>query len=202
VDVLALGGSDCELVRDAVLGQPVNSLSSLAYVVAAAFVLRRGGPLGPALALAAVGGGSFVYHGPMPAGAERLHDGSIAALVVITAVAAWRRGHRRLRWPPAFAWVALAAAGVLNLLGRTGAPLCRPDGWAQPHAAWHVLTAVAVSAWLTAWPRPPGRPAGAREAGPELRSMFVERPHRDSDLDPEPADDAPAELTSRERGGA
>ena len=162
--MLALGGSDCEVVRDALLGQPVNALSNLAYILAAAVVLRRGGPRGPAVALAAVGVGSFLYHGPMPVGAERLHDGSILALVAVTAVAAWRRGHGsgRLTRPPAIAWVALAAAGVLNLLGRTGAPLCRPESWAQPHAAWHVLTAVAVSAWLVTWPRPPGRSTDPR----------------------------------------
>ena len=48
--LLALGGSDCEVLRDGLLGQPANALSSLAYVVAAGYVLRRGGP--PALALA------------------------------------------------------------------------------------------------------------------------------------------------------
>ena len=48
----SLGGSDCEAVRDAVLAQPVNSLSSLAYVAAGAWVLRRG-PVAPAVALAA-----------------------------------------------------------------------------------------------------------------------------------------------------
>src|SRR4029453_8653603 len=42
VNLLALGGSDCETVRDALLGQPVNSLSSLAYVAAGAVVLWRG----------------------------------------------------------------------------------------------------------------------------------------------------------------
>jgi MYXO-CTERM domain-containing protein len=154
VHVLALGGSDCEAVRDAVLGQTANSLSSIAYVLAGAFVLRRGGPRGPALALVAVGIGSFLYHGPMPAGASALHDGAIVALVGLMAAAAWRR--RRLPRPPGLALVALAAAGSINLLGRTGAPLCRPDSLAQPHAAWHVLTAVAVAVWLTTWPRPTG----------------------------------------------
>jgi hypothetical protein len=76
------------------------------------------------------------------------------ALVALMAAAAWRR--RRLPRPPALALVALAAAGILNLLGRTGAPLCRPDSLPQPHAAWHVLTAVAVAVWLTTWPRPTG----------------------------------------------
>ena len=157
--MLALGGSDCEAVRDAVLGQPANSLSSLAYVVAAAVVLQRGGPRGPALGLAAVGIGSFLYHGPMPAGADTAHNGAIVALVAVTAGGAWRR--HPLPRPPALAWVALAAAGILNLLGRTGAPLCHPDSLAQPHAAWHVLTAVAVAVWLTGWPRRAGRTMSA-----------------------------------------
>jgi hypothetical protein len=151
VTLLALGGSDCEAIRDAVLGQPANSLSSLAYVAGAAVILRRGGPPGPALALAAVGVGSFLYHGPMPPGADAVHNGAIVALVVLTAAAAWHR--RALPRPPVLAVVALAPAVVLNLLGRTGAPLCRPDSLAQPHAAWHVLTAVAAAAWLAGWPR-------------------------------------------------
>jgi hypothetical protein len=79
------------------------------------------------------------------------------ALVALMAATAWRR--RRLPRPPGLALVALAAAGILNLLGRTDAPLCRPDSLAQPHAAWHVLTAVAVAVWLTTWPRPAGTTA-------------------------------------------
>jgi hypothetical protein len=161
VTLLALGGSDCEALRDTVLGQPANSLSSLAYVVAAAVVLRRAGPRGPALALAAVGVGSFLYHGPMPPAADAVHNGAIVALVVLTAAAVWRR--RALPRPPALALAALAAAGLLNLLGRTGAPLCHPDSLAQPHAAWHVLTATAAALWLVTWPRRAGRATGPRE---------------------------------------
>jgi hypothetical protein len=155
VNVLALGGSDCEAIRDSVLGQPVNSMSSLAYVAAGAIVLRRGAPVLPALALVAVGVGSFLYHGPMPAGAEALHDGAIAALVLAVAATVWRR--RSLPRPPAVAVVALAIAGAANLLGRTGAPLCQPDSLAQGHAAWHVLTAVAAAGWLAAWREPAQR---------------------------------------------
>jgi MYXO-CTERM domain-containing protein len=177
--MLALGGSDCEAVRDAVLGQTANSLSSVAYVVAGAFVLRRGGPRGPALTLVAVGIGSFLYHGPMPAGASALHNGAIVALVAVMAAAAWRR--RRLPRPPAVALVALAAAGILNLLGRTGAPWCQPDTLAQPHAAWHVLTAFGVAVWLLSWPRPAGRPASTAsdEAGDAIpRSSASPECHR------------------------
>jgi hypothetical protein len=91
----------------------------------------------------------------MPAGAEAVHDGAIVALAVVTAAAAWRR--RSVPRPGALALVALAAAVALNLLGRTGAPLCRPDSLAQGHAAWHVLTAVAAAAWFATWPRLPDR---------------------------------------------
>lgn len=144
--MLALGASDCEVLRDGVLGQPVNSLSSLAYMAAGAYVHRRGGPAALALALGTVGAGSVLYHGPMPRGAEAVHDGSIAALSAATLAVAWRR--RSFPRPPAVALVALAAGVVVNLVTRTGAPLCRPESLAQGHACWHVLTAVAAASWL------------------------------------------------------
>jgi hypothetical protein len=147
--VLALGASDCEALRDGVLAQPVNSLSSLAYLAAGAYVLRRGGPAAPALALGAVGAGSVLYHGPMPPGAQAVHDGSIVALLAAASVVAWRR--RSFPRPPALAVVALAAGIVVNLLTRSGAPLCRPDNLVQGHAGWHVLTALAAAVWLGSW---------------------------------------------------
>jgi len=42
---------------------------------------------------------------------------------------------------------ALAVGVPAYLLGRTGGPLCRPDSLLQPHALWHLLTAVAMAAW-------------------------------------------------------
>jgi hypothetical protein len=150
VGVLALGASDCEALNGGWLGQPVNSLSSLAYVGAGAYVLRRGGPsaMPLAVALGAVGVGSVLYHGPMPPGAEAVHDGSIAALAAtIVLTAAVRRSLPR---PPTVAVVTFGVAVAINLLTRTGAPLCRPHSLLQGHAAWHVLTAVALAAWLGA----------------------------------------------------
>jgi hypothetical protein len=45
----------------------------------------------------------------------------------------------------------LAAMGVVSLLlGRSGALLCDPDSIAQGHAAWHVLSAAALSAYFVA----------------------------------------------------
>jgi hypothetical protein len=149
VRVLALGASDCEALRDGWLGQPVNTLSSVAYVVAGAYVLWRGGPRVPALALAAVGFGSVLYHGPMTPGAGLAHDGSIVVFAA-TIPLAWRR--RSVRWPPVTAVIAGGAALAVNLLTRTGAPLCRPESLLQGHAAWHALTALAIALWLA----PPG----------------------------------------------
>jgi hypothetical protein len=149
VAVLGLGGSDCEALRDGWLGQPMNALSSLAYVLAGVYLLREGGRVVPAAALAAVGVGSVLYHGPMPPGAELAHDGSLVALSAVVVSRAWRR---QLGRPPIIAVVAAAAAVAINLLTRTGAPLCQPDSALQGHAAWHVLTAFALAAWL-------GRPA-------------------------------------------
>jgi hypothetical protein len=151
--VLAFGGSDCEALREGLLGQPVNAVSSLAYVVAGLWVLRRGGPVGPGVALGLVGLGSVLYHGPMPPGAGPAHDGSIAALAGATAIVAWRR--RRLPRPPVLGVVALGAAVAVYLLSRTGAPLCRPSSLLQGHGAWHILTAVAAASWLAAWPPTP-----------------------------------------------
>jgi hypothetical protein len=160
VVVIALGGSDCETLQAGLLGQPVNAVSSLAYVAAGLWVLRRGGPVGPAVALGLVGVGSVLYHGPMPRGAGLAHDGSIAALAGVAAVVAWRR--RRLPRPSPLGVAALGAAVAVNLLTRTGAPLCQPSSVLQGHGAWHVLTAVAAASWLAAWP--PGRPAPVHEA--------------------------------------
>jgi hypothetical protein len=157
VRLLALGASDCEALRDGWLGQPVNTLSSLAYVLAGAYVLRRGGPRIPALALAAVGAGSVLYHGPMTPGAGLAHDGSIVVLAA-TIPLAWRR--RSLRWPPVTAAIAGGAAIAVNLLTRTGAPLCRPESLLQGHAAWHALTALAIALWFA--------PPGGRRADAEV----------------------------------
>ena len=162
--LLALGGSDCEALHDGLLGQPVNALSSLAYVAVAAYVLRRGGPPAPALALALVGVGSVLYHGPMPPGAEWVHDASLAAVPAAGLAVAWHR--RAFPRPPVAAVAALAAGAVANLLTRTGAPLCRPDSLVQGHALWHVLTAVGAGLWLVRW-TPAAQPSATWAPAPD-----------------------------------
>jgi hypothetical protein len=127
--LVGLGGSDCEALRDGCLAQPVNSVSSLAYVGAAI----------------AVGIGSLLYHGPMPAGANLAHNASIGALAASIVYAAVQG---RLRLPPLPAVGAGALALTIYPLSRTGSSLCRPESLLQGHAAWHVLTAMALASWL------------------------------------------------------
>jgi hypothetical protein len=76
-------GGDCELIRDAFWGQPVNALSSLGLVVAGLVLLRRRPAIG-VLACCA-GFGSFVFHGPMPAWGEWAHDATLAGLILAVA---------------------------------------------------------------------------------------------------------------------
>ena len=151
--LLALGGSDCEALHGGVLGQPVNALSSLAYVVAAGFVLRRGGPPAMAVALALVGVGSVLYHGPMTPGAELVHDASLIAVPV--AALGWCGGAARSPSSTGRGGRGPRRGAIANVLSRTGAPLCRPDSLLQGHAVWHVLTAVGAALWLARWPRSP-----------------------------------------------
>jgi hypothetical protein len=153
VALLGLGGSDCEALRDGWLGQPMNSLSSLAYVAAGIYVARTE-QAAFGVSLIALGAGSVLYHGPMPSGAGLAHDGSIVLFLVLMARFAWQR---RLPRPPLLAIVVAVVGITIYLPSRTGRPLCRPNSLIQGHAAWHVLTAIACAVWL-------GRPrrAGSR----------------------------------------
>lgn len=230
-----IGETDCELIDDGFLAQPINALSSLAYVVVGVWLtsraLRRDGPeratqAAYGLALAGVGVGSFVFHGPMPPGARLIHDLTIASVFAV--ILARGAGHLR-QWSEVAALAAaggvtaligvvmavspggglllsglvgtsavameiffyrsgrrpplpgragrlllvmvglLVLAGSIQLLGRTGAPLCDPDGLFQAHGVWHVLTAIAFGiygslAFPAGWQVPPSPPT--RRAAP------------------------------------
>jgi Ceramidase len=79
--------SDCEHIGEGLLGQPVNTLSSLAYIFVGAVLLRRAvAARSTALAVyattvAAVGVGSVAFHGPMPSWGRFVHDLSIASVL-------------------------------------------------------------------------------------------------------------------------
>ncbi len=84
---MSAGTGDCEAARAGFLGQPSNALSSLALVVAGAWIVwraRRAPSMGLEAALfgvavGLVGVGSVVLHGPHPPWGQWAHDVAIAA---------------------------------------------------------------------------------------------------------------------------
>lgn len=139
--------ADCEAISDGLIGQPVNALTSLAFVIVGIVVVRSGESrslLGAALL--ATGVGSFLFHGPMPPGSEWAHDVSLAWLLVVAATT----GTRWFRWAggPAFVLLGVLAAfappivdplSVLLAVGAIASVLLRDRGS-------HTVGAVAVLA--------------------------------------------------------
>ena len=80
-------------------------------------------------------------------GSVALAHGALAGLVAVRHVGAATRGS--LAPATRVALVALVAGTVLFAAGRTGGPLCEPRSLAQPHAGWHVATAIAAAALVT-----------------------------------------------------
>jgi len=152
-----MGCSDCERIRDGWLAQPVNALTSLAFVGAAGLVLartwrpardRRGEVAAYTAILALVGLGSVAFHGPQPPGARAMHDVPIPVLLGLAVGTPLIRRHRGR--PPLPGWdrrrggtlaTTVVAALASYAGGRTGAPTCDPDSPLQLHGAWHVLSA-------------------------------------------------------------
>lgn len=113
---------DCERIVSGFLGQPVNAVSSLAFLVAAALILivalrgdrtTRTVLLVLALAVLANAVGSFARHGPNPSWAQWAHDAAIMAVLLFVAVHALgrRRGWRPTIEIGAYA-IGLAAVGL------------------------------------------------------------------------------------------
>lgn len=90
-----VAASDCEHCRPGLIAQPVNTGSSLAFVVTGSLLLRSGrrrGASAPAevavgWASVAAGLGSVAYHGPGTAFGRYLHDASLLGLLAAMAVA-------------------------------------------------------------------------------------------------------------------
>jgi hypothetical protein len=200
-----IAASDCERCRPGLVAQPINTLSSLAYVVTGAAVVhdarrrprRRRSEVALGWATVAVGLGSVAYHGPGGRLGHRAHDASLlatlgllvvadvelllggrevppAVLGVVGAVAVAASHPARSMEAQALTGLVAGAAEVVrvsrhpagsrgpwarraelpvfvvgavaHLTGRTGGPTCRPESALQPHALWHVLTALTL--WL------------------------------------------------------
>lgn len=164
-----LGSSDCEALHAGFFTQPVNTVTSGAFIGVGAWLaartvaLEHGQRVGAATfaALAALNGiGSVAYHGPQFPGSQTLHDVPIYGMLAMGAgVPAWRRLRRRAAvpgWSPAHGIALVAAAvvgGVAYVGGRSASRVCDPDSWIQFHGLWHLATAAATGVWATAlWP--------------------------------------------------
>ena len=158
-----IGGSDCEEIGEGLLVQPVNALSSLAFVAAGIAVAVRARGLDVAMKrqawffaalLVLTGLGSVIYHGPQWPGARFMHDAPIAVIVIQSLVTpVWRLVRKQPvlpGWTPkrgatlVVAWV-LAAGSFIG--GRTDSPLCDPDSVAQPHGSWHLVASIGFFVW-------------------------------------------------------
>lgn len=126
----AIGAAvDCEAIGVGLFRQPVNSATTLAFVVAGLWIAStRPDRRWVGLALSATGFGSFLFHGPMPAGAEWVHDVTLAWLLVVVA-GTDTRWERTTRLP------SLVALGVLFALF---------PAVADPAAAAIVVAAVVI----------------------------------------------------------
>jgi hypothetical protein len=157
--VLAALGRDCEAYRNAVLGQPANTLSSVAFLVVGGwcwFRARASHTQRPELILFGtatilVGLGSVAFHGPHPSWSQWAHDTSIAWLLLATIVldVVARTGGRSREGA---AWVA-ACAGVGVLLWVS--PESQRAVFAVLGAALVLLEALAIRGHRRPWPGEP-----------------------------------------------
>lgn len=157
-----MGTSDCEHIGEGLLAQPVNTLSSFAYVAVGAVLLRRALAARStvlvvyAVTVVAVGIGSVAFHGPMPSWGRFAHDFSIAAVL------AFAIGYDIALVRGAGVQLALTVFGVL--LGVCGVVLAIwPD---SSNALDSVLVVGAVIAEVSV-ARSPKRLAAARGRVPE-----------------------------------
>lgn len=81
--------ADCELVRGPLIGQPANTITTVAFIIAGLAVARRADMRWVGIAVSATGVGSLLFHGPMPPGSEWAHDTSLAWLILV--IAGWSR---------------------------------------------------------------------------------------------------------------
>jgi len=99
--------ADCETIGTGFLGQPINSLTTLGFLLVGAFIVTRHQDrrwIG--IGLIATGVGSFLFHGPMPTGSEWAHDLTLAWLLAMVAATG-------SRWESTSRIPALIALGIL-----------------------------------------------------------------------------------------
>jgi 1-acyl-sn-glycerol-3-phosphate acyltransferase len=105
---------------------------------------------GRADAGALVGFAAGAVAGAVGASASAAVTNSFVGAAVVVLVGAEIVARRR-RLPAVWnaAIVVLVGIGVLSwVFGTSDSPLCDADSWAQPHALWHLLSALVLLAWV------------------------------------------------------
>ena len=156
----AIGASDCEELGSGLIAQPFNTATSLAYVVAGAWIIlrRRAWHLDPSatvfgVLVAACGVGSVAYHAAANAPGRWLHDLSI--VVALAFIAGWHLALLRRDGAASAGWVATGTAVVaLVVMGVVLA--IEPDA---TNGVVAVLVAVALVAYVIRRIRTRTRPA-------------------------------------------
>jgi len=113
----ALATADCERLGEGLLAQPVNGLSSLAFLVAAIWILARRRRGAPDLVMfaAAVGSnsvGGVLLHGLQTPFARWIHDVAIVSVLAFVAVTEISRLRGRA-FPWSLYWGSLGALGAV-----------------------------------------------------------------------------------------
>ena len=88
--------------------------------------------------------------GAIGASASAAVTNSFVAAAVVVLVGAELLARRR-RLPAVWNSASVVLVGIAVLawvLGTSDSPLCDADSWAQPHALWHLLSALVVVAWV------------------------------------------------------
>jgi hypothetical protein len=146
---------DCEAVADWLLGQRVNSVTALGFVVVGVVIVSRTDRLWVGTGVIATGVGSFLFHGPMPDWAQAAHDVTLWLLVGLAVLAIVDDLRHGAPWRPLVGpLVLLGSVAIIGRLGATGGPLCDPHSLLQPHGLWHLGAAIAVLWWARRYPTP------------------------------------------------
>lgn len=143
--------------------QPINTISSLAFLVVALVAYRRHRQVA-AVALGLVALGSALFHGWPSTLSTIVHGLSNVLLIGLLVRALWLLR----RQPPWAALALLAGARVIWAVTRTGGPWCDPASLLQGHAAWHV--GAAIGCWMVLDRRVRLNGRSAPQARPPARS--------------------------------
>ena len=101
-------------------------------------------------------------------GATNVAVAAAVGVIVVSSVIARRRAMTAVWSWPVLGLGAVALA--MWALGTPDSPACRADSWLQPHAIWHVLTAVLALAWVDS-----ASAAADPDRAPRLFRRFTDR---------------------------